>query len=358
MFIINPYDRYVSDNSSSSPDNTPSRARISFSRKAAPVVSITPTSAVSTGQENRSPNSSVPFPSSPLQVPSTQTCRDAIYIPCSDDLPSTPEQPESVPPTYSYRRQRSNSGLMHIQQTTSRPLATPNSDSRATVGFIDPGKSPAVLSITSSGTVSKVEPSHLSKTLTAARQRRVQQLDRKRNAPMVTRKQTKKASMDAKFLIILHHSITWHIERRSDVQGPSLFLAESRTWPYGNPRPIGSREVDAQDGLLAQRILQHLTQKGQIHPPDLGPEVQEDGTLMYPVPNPFLTSNAPAASPPSPSPSPALHPGPGIMTIPQVVAALHLRRRDRSTKPTRPRNPVARKTPIVTRRSPLSQPCS
>ena len=217
MHIINPYDRYASDNASS-PANAPSRTRISFSRKAAPVVSITPTSAISTGQENRSPTSCVAFPSSP-QIPPTETCHDPMYIPRSVDLFSTPEQPENVPPAHAHHRQRSNSGLMSIQQRSSSPLATLNSGSRARVGFIDLGKSTAVLSITTSGTVSRVEHHHLNKTLAITRQRR---LDRKRSASMITRKQTKKASVDSKFLVTLHHSITWHIENRPDEQGPSF----------------------------------------------------------------------------------------------------------------------------------------
>ena len=227
MHIINPYDRYASHNSSS-PDNAPSRTRISFSRKAPPVVSITPTSAISTGQENRSPTNCVPFPSGP-QIPSTETYRDAMYILRQDDLFSTPGQPEDVPPTHLHCRRRSNSGLTSTQQRSSRPLATLNSESRAGVGFIDLGKSTPVLSITSSGTVSRVNHEQLHKTLAIARQRRFLQLDRKRNASMVTRKQTKKASVDSKFLITLHHSITWHIENRSDEKGPSLLHIRSRT---------------------------------------------------------------------------------------------------------------------------------
>lgn len=227
MHIINPYDRYASDNSSS-PDNALSRPRISFSRKAAPVVSITHTSAVSTGQENRTPTSCVPFPLSP-QITSTETCRDAMYIPRPNDLFSTSERPEGVPLTQSRCRQRSNSGSMSIEQRSSRPLATLNSGSRAGVGSIDLGKSTPVLSITSSGTVSRADHGHLSETLAIARQRRLQQLDRKRNASMVTRRQTKKASVDSKFLITLHHSITWHIENRSDQKGPSSLHIRSRT---------------------------------------------------------------------------------------------------------------------------------
>ena len=219
MFMMNPYDRYVSDTSSS--DNTPSRRRISFSRKAPPVVSITATSATSTGQENHSPISCVPFPAAPLPVPPTQTCRDAMHIPFSGDIPPTPEPTECASSTFSYRRQRSNSGLTPIRN--SRPFATLNSGSRVSVGCIDLGKSSAALSLTSSGAVPKVDRDHLSKTLATARKRRLQQLDRKRNTPMVTKKQTKKASMDAKFLITLHHSITWHIENRSDVKGLSIF---------------------------------------------------------------------------------------------------------------------------------------
>lgn len=226
MHIINPYDRYVSDNSSP-PDNAPSRTRISFSRKAAPVVSITPTSAISTGQENRSPMSCVPFPSSP-QIPSTETCRDAMYIPRLNRLFSTPEQPENVPPTHLYCRRRSNSGPTSIQHRSSRPLATLNSESRVRVEFIDPDESATGLSVTSSGTMSRVDHYHLNMTLAIARQRRLQQLDRKRNSSMVTRKQTKRASADSKFLITLHHSITWHIEKRSDEKGPSLYIG-SRT---------------------------------------------------------------------------------------------------------------------------------
>ncbi|KAF9654039.1 hypothetical protein BDM02DRAFT_3107262 [Thelephora ganbajun] len=334
MLIINPYDRYVSDNSSP-PDNAPFRTRISFSRKAAPVVSITTTPATSTGQENRSPTSSIPFPSTPLQVPSTQYCRDAAYTPCPGDPLSTPEPTEYIPPTYSHHRQRSNSGLMSIQRRNPRPLATLNSESRAGVGCIDLGKSTAVLSITSSGVVSRVDNNRLSKTLATSRQRRLQQLDRKRNAPMVTKKPTKKASMDAKFLITLHHSITWHIENRLDVKG--------------------SQELDAQDGLLAQRILQHLTQRGQISSPGLRSEVHVNGTLMYPVPNPFPTSDASISDPCSPSPAPV--PGPGIMTMSQIVAALHLKHRDRATRPPRPRNPTTRIPSTVSKRSPLSQLC-
>lgn len=220
--MINPYDRYVSD--SSSPDNTPSRARISFSRKAAPVVSITATSAISIGQENRSPTSFIPFPSTLLPISSTQSCRDAMYIPCPGDLLSTPEQSVHVPSTCSHSRRRSNSGLMPIRQRDPRPLATLNSESRASVGCIDLGKSTAVLAITSSGVVSRVENNHLGKTLATARQRRLQQLDRKRNTPMITKRQAKKASMDAKFLITLHHSITWHIENRSNIKGRSFSL--------------------------------------------------------------------------------------------------------------------------------------
>jgi hypothetical protein len=227
MHIINPYDRYVSDNSSS-PDNAPSRTRISFSRKAAPVVSITPTSAISTGQENRSPTSCVPFPSS-SQIPSTESCRDAMYIPRPVDLFSTTGQPENVPSTHLYYRQRSNSGPMSTQQRSGRPLATLNSESRAKGGSIDLGKSTAVLSITASGTVSRVDHDYLNKTLASARQRRLLQIDRKRSPPMVTRKQTKKASVDSKFLITLHHSITWHIENRSDQKGPSILHIGPRT---------------------------------------------------------------------------------------------------------------------------------
>jgi len=221
MLMINPYDRYVPDNSSS-PGNTPLRTRISFSRKAAPVVSITTTPAIPTGQENRSPTSCVPFPSTPLLVPSIQTRNDGMHIPCSGDLLSTQESMEHIPSTRSHHRQRSNSGLISIQQRNPRPLANLNSESRAWVGYVDLGKSAAVLSITSSGAVSRVANDHLGKTLATARQRRFQQLDRKRNASMVTKKQAKKASMDAKFLITLHHSITWHIENRSDVKGPSF----------------------------------------------------------------------------------------------------------------------------------------
>ena len=218
MLMINPYDRYVS----SSSDNAPSRSRISFSRKAAPVVSITPTSAISTGQENRSPTSCVPFPSGSPQIPPTGTCRDALYIPCPDVLFSTPEQPVIPPSTHSHRRLRSNSGLTSIQHRSPSLLATLDSESRVSAGCIDLGKSAPVLSITSSGTVSRVDHDHLGKTLVTARQRRLQQFDRKRNASLVTKKQTKKASIDAKFLITLHHSITWHIENRSDDKGPSL----------------------------------------------------------------------------------------------------------------------------------------
>jgi len=219
MLMINPYDRYVSDNSSS--DNSPSRTRISFSRKAAPVVSLTTTSATSTGQENRSPTSCVPFPSTPLPVSPTETCRDALYIPCPGEPLFSPELTEHIPSTRPHRRLRSNSGLISIQQRKPRPLATLNSESRASVGCIDLGKSNAVLSITASGTVSRVDNNPLSKILAISRQRRIQQL---RNPSMITKRQAKKASMDAKFLIILHHSITWHIENRSDVEGPSLFI--------------------------------------------------------------------------------------------------------------------------------------
>ena len=222
MFMMNPYDRYVSDTSSS--DNTPSRRRISFSRKAPPVVSITATSATSTGQENRSPISCIPFPAAPLPLPSAQTCRDATSIPFPGDLPSTLDPPECAPSAHTHRRQRSNSGLTPIRNP--RPLATLNCESRANVGCIDLGKSAAVVSITSSGVVSRTDNDHLSRTLATARQRRLQQLDRKRNASMLTKKQTKKASMDAKFLITLHHSITWHIENRSDVKGLSFLLRD------------------------------------------------------------------------------------------------------------------------------------
>lgn len=217
VLMINPYDRYASD-------NTPSRSRISFSRKAAPVVSITATSAISTGRENRSPASSIPFPSTPLSI-STQTCGDALYIqvPFPGDPVSTPEQTAHMPSTCPHRRQRSNSGLMCIQLRDPRPLATLNCESRANVGYVDFGKSTPVLSITSSGTVSRVDNDRLGKTLAAARQRRLQQLDWKRNPSMVTKKQAKKAAMDAKFLIALHHSITWHIENRSDAKGLSPF---------------------------------------------------------------------------------------------------------------------------------------
>ena len=223
--MINPYDRYVSDNSSF-PDNAPSRTRISFSRKAAPVVSITTTSAVSIGQENRSPTSCIPFPSTPLPTPSTESCRDAMYVPCPGDLLSTPEQRVHVPSTCSHYRRRSNSGLMSIQRRGPRPLATLNSGPRSGVGCIDLGKSTAVLAITSSGVVSRVDNDHLGKTLATARQRRLQQLDRKRNTSMITKRQAKKASMDAKFLITLHHSITWHIENRSNAKGRSFFSSD------------------------------------------------------------------------------------------------------------------------------------
>ena len=231
MHIINPHDRYVSDNPSS-PDYAPSRAPISFSLKAPPVVSITPTSAIYTGQENRSPTSCVPFPLSP-QIPSTEPCRDAMYIPRPGALFSAPEQPGNVPPTYVHRRQRSNSGPMtSIQHRTLRPLATLNSESRVRGGsMIDLGKSTAVLSITPSGTVSRTDCDHFSKNLAISRQRRFIQLDRKRNASisMITRKRTTKASVDSKFLITLHHSITWHIENRSDQKGPSFLHIRSRT---------------------------------------------------------------------------------------------------------------------------------
>jgi len=222
--MINPYDRYVSD-SSSSPDIAPSRSRILFSRKAAPVVSITATSAISVGQENRSPTSCIPFPSTPLQISSTQPCRDAMYIPCPGDL-STPEQTVDVSYTCSHHRRRSNSGLMSIQQRYPRPLAPLNSQPRVSVGCIDLGKSTAVLAITSSGVVSRVDSDHLGKTLATARQRRLQQLDRKRNTSMITKRQAKKASMDAKFLITLHHSITWHIENRSNINGRPFFPSD------------------------------------------------------------------------------------------------------------------------------------
>ena len=223
MHIINPYDRYVSDNSPS-PDNAPSRTRISFSRKAAPVVSITPTSAISTGQENRSPTSCVPFPSSP-KIPSTEPCRrDAMYIPRPVDPFSTPGQPESLRPTHLHYRQRSNSGPTSTQPRSGRPLATLNSGSRVRGGSIDLGKSTAVLSITASGTVSRVDHDQINNALTISRRGRLLQLDRKRSPSTVTRKQTKKAPVDSKFLITLHHSITWHIENRSDQKGPSIFL--------------------------------------------------------------------------------------------------------------------------------------
>ena len=222
MLMINPYDRYVSGSSSS--DDPPSRTRISFSRKAAPVVSITTTSAISTGKENRSPTSCIPFPTAPPPISSTENCRDVLHISCPGEPLFSPELMEDMPSTHSHRRQRSNSGLMSFRQRNPRPLATLNSGSRASVGCIDLGKSTPILSITSSGTVSTVDNDHLSKTLATARQRRFQQFDRKRNALTLTKRQTKKASMDAKFLIILHYSITWHIENRSDVKGPSLSL--------------------------------------------------------------------------------------------------------------------------------------
>ena len=113
-----------------------------------------------------------------------------------------------------------------VQKSNPRPLSTLNSESRASVGRIDLGKATPALSITSSGAVSRVDSDHLGKTLATARQRRLQQLDRKRNSSMVTKKQTKKASMDAKFLITLHHSITWHIENRSDAKGRPFFLED------------------------------------------------------------------------------------------------------------------------------------
>ena len=361
MFMVNLYDRYLSD-ASPSPENTPSRRRISFSLKAAPVVSITTASATSTGQENRSPTSCIPFPSTPLQISPTPTCHDEMYIPFPDDLLPAPEPMECTPSPCSYRRQRSNSGLMEmdVQQSNPRPLSTLNSESRANVGRIDLGKATAVLSITSSGAVSRVDSDHLGKTLATARQRRLQQLDRKRNSSMVTKKQTKKASMDAKFLITLHHSITWHIENRSDAKGPPFFsedLDRQGFLTIRKSRPSGSRELDAQDGLLAQRIFQHLTRKGQIFPPVLKPGVHaDDEALMYQVPVTFPASeDVPAPGPRSSSPAPAL--GPGIMTIPQIVAALHLKHRDRATRSPRPRNPVARKALTVSRRSPLSQLC-
>ena len=359
MFTINPYDRFVSDTSPSS-ENTPSRRRISFSLKAAPVVSITTASATSTGQENRSPTNCIPFPSAPLQIHPTPTCHDAMYVPFPDDLLSAPEPMECTPSSYVHRRQRSHSGLMDVQQSNPRPLSTLNSESRASVGRIDLGKATAVLSITSSGAVSRVDSDHMGKTLATARQRRLQYLDRKRNGSMVTKKQTKKASMDAKFLITLHHSITWHIENRSDAKGRPFFqddLDRDRFLTIGKSRPSGSRELDAQDGLLAQRILQHLTQKGQIFPPVLKPEVvHADEALMYHVPVTFPASDDVAAPCPR-SPSPAPTPGPGIMTMPQIVAALHLKHRDRATKSPRPRSPVARKVPVLPGRSPLSQLC-
>jgi hypothetical protein len=228
VLMINPYDRYV-------PDNAPSRPPISFSPKAAPVVSITATFAISTGRENRSPASSIPFPSTPLSI-STQTSSDAFYVPFPGDPVSTPEQTAHIPSTCPHRRQRSNSGLMCIQQRDPRPLATLNCESRANVGYVDFGKSTPVLSITSSGTVSRVDNDRLGKTLAAARQRRLQQLDRKRNPSMATKKQAKKAAMDANFLIALHHSITWHIENRSDAKGRSLFC------PLGPERSRSSDE--------------------------------------------------------------------------------------------------------------------
>ena len=220
MIMINPYDRYVSDNSSD--NNTPSRTRISFSRKAAPVVSITTTSAISIGQENRSPTSCIPFPSTPLPISAAQSPRDAMYIPCPSDL-STPEQTAHIPSTCSHHRRRSNSGLVSIQRRDPRLFAALNFEPRASVGCIDLGKSTAVLAITSSGIVSRVENGHIGKTLANARQRRLQQLDRKRNTSMITKRQTKKASMDAKFLITLHHSITWHIENRANLKGRFFF---------------------------------------------------------------------------------------------------------------------------------------
>jgi hypothetical protein len=347
MPIINLYDRYVSP---TSPENTPSRRRFSFSRKAAPVVSITTASATSTGQENHSPTSCIPFPSTPLPTPA-QTCRDAIYFPFQIDPLSTPDPTERTPSTHTHRRQRSNSGLISIHQRNPRPLAPLNSESRATGGCIDLGKSTAALSITSSGVVSKVDSDHLRKTLSAARQKRLQQLDRKRNPSMVTKKQSKKATADAKFLLTLHHSITWHIETKSDEKGQSIFLGIQNVRRLGNPRPLGSHELDAQDGLLAQRILQHLAQRGQISPPALSSDVHPSGTMMYPVPAPFPTPDASAPSPYLTSPAPV--PGPGIMTMPQIVAALHMKHRDRATRSPRPTNPVTRKA----RRSPLSQLC-
>jgi len=223
MFRINPYDRYGPDNSSSS-ENSPSRTRISFSRKAAPVVSITTASATSTGQENHSPTSCIPFPSTPLRIPPTPACHDAMYLSFPGDPLSTPEPMECTPSTPLYRRQRSSSGLMGVQQRNPRPLSTLNSESRASMRRIDLGKATAVLAITSSGALSRVDGDYLGKTLATARQRRLQQFDRKRNASMVTKKQTKKASMDAKFLVTLHHSITWHIENRSDAKGLAFFL--------------------------------------------------------------------------------------------------------------------------------------
>jgi len=210
MLTITPYDRYAPDNSSR--ESTPPRRRISFSRKAAPVLSIVTASATSTGQENRSPTNCIPFPSTSPPISSAHTCLDAMYI------PSTLEPAEHTSSAHSHRRQRSNSGLMSIQQIKPRSLATLNSVSRATIGCIDLGKSTAVLSITSSGAVTRADNDYLSKTLATARQRRLLQLDRKRNVSMVTKKQTK-TTIDAKFLITLHHSITWHIENRSDVEG-------------------------------------------------------------------------------------------------------------------------------------------
>ena len=166
--------------------------------------------------------------------------------------------------------------------------------------------------------------------------------------------------MDAKFLITLHHSITWHIENRSDAKGRPFFLIDLDRPGFltiRKSRPSGSRELDAQDGLLAQRIFQHLTQKGQIFPPVLKPGVHaDDEALMYQVPVTFPAFDDVSAPSPRP-PSPAPIPGPGIMTMPQIVAALHLKHRDRATRSPRPRNPVARKALTASRRSPLSQLC-
>ncbi|OBZ75784.1 hypothetical protein A0H81_04998 [Grifola frondosa] len=326
MYLLPPYSHSRNSerpsgttNKSSKPPHSRSKHHLYFpifsTKKASPTVCITNTSvsrAITacllpspSGLPDVPPQNFIPFPSSPIACPASSDTADGMDCESEPDS-CKPHKGEDVSPA--------NHHIWHID------LHHRRSKSCLATSYFHrdnlPPRTPHEASVNSmSHSLNRVphlrtrkEKSELRSQGAAARR---ESMSAGSAAPHPKRtRRNRRSQMDGQFLAAVHRSIAWRMRRAL----------------------VGIEDAyTAQDALLVERLWRNLVNQGfqpaqSEHELDLtAPPFSDDSS----PPNPFCLPASPPQSMPVPS-------TPDLLTMPQLVASLTLRYKDRSS--TRPRS--------------------